>query len=561
MSAANRALKATSNRMSVSATETPAVVGTPNSPLNPRLCGGVPRQSGRSRDRAIAAETFIATRWRARHQICIVTIGWYVGRTHEVIGMANSFRNADKPRQGPAPRASVAPRSPGVPTPPIPLTNRALGPPPRNVEAASSPRQPIPTPIFARQTALRPVPPPATRFPPAAPRSHGVSSRDPATGRALPPSLDIRSRSPLKQLIPGSLPASETASRQVPPPPPAARPAPGASRSKGFSAPRTPLAGKAPAPSPPRDIHSRSQVRQPGSMPVPQNAPRTVSPRPPIAVAPRRVPLQPKFAAPVPTRPRVLQSMEVPWWQSAKKSLTNVALTAATAVGSAIFKYPNLIEMEGFTSCLCFVFNTAGQKNYNDFISDDSRELVFESIKSNWKDKHPGDPFFAVCPYDEDDNLTPEYQAVMLNDATLGIFGNRPLIVIIGHCSPGSSFISNDGHSKEYHISDVINAIRPALKSRSTIYLTPCNTGVGSATDPSFQTQFTTAIAKEAMGNDQLKHSSETLIVGTESVSVPAKGKVLTTGQSYSRVKVKKDAISRIGETNEAKFLKRQQKK
>jgi hypothetical protein len=474
--------------------------------------------------------------------------------------MAPPFRNADKARLGPAPRASVAPRSPGVPTPPIPLTNRA---PARNVEAASSLRQPIPSPIFAPQTALRPAPPPAIRFPPATPPSQGFSARDAATGTALPPSPDIRSRSPLKQLLPGAMPVSATNSGQVPPPPPAARPAPGASRSNRFSAPRIPLAGKAPAPPPPRDIHSRSPVRQlfPGSMPVPQNAPGTVSPRPPIAVAPRSVPLQPKLAAFVPARPRVLQSMEVPWWQSAKKSLTNVALTAATAVGSAIFKYPNLIEMEGFTSCLCFVFNTAGQKDYNDFISDDSRELVFESIKSNWKDNHPGDPFFAVCPYDEDDNLTPEYQAVMLNDATLGVFGSRPLIVIIGHCSPGSSFISNDGHSRQYQISDVINAIRPALKSRSTIYLTPCNTGVGSASDPSFQTQFTTAIAKEAMGNDQLKHSSETLIVGTESVSVPAKGKVLTTGQSYSRVKVKNDAISKIGETNEAKFLKRQQKK
>jgi hypothetical protein len=253
--------------------------------------------------------------------------------------------------------------------------------------------------------------------------------------------------------------------------------------------------------------------------------------------------------------------MELPWWQSAKKDLTNAALTAVTKVGSAIFKYPNLIEMEGFTSCICFVFNTAGKKDYNDFISDDSREIVFESIKGNWKDKHPGDPFFAVCPYDEDDNLTPEYRAIMLNDATVGVFGNRPLIVIIGHCSPGSSFISNDDHSKKYQIGDVISAIRPTLKSRSTIYLTPCNTGISSASDPSFQTQFTMAMSQEAMGHDQLQHRSETLIVGTESVSVPAKGKVLTTGQSYSRVKVKNDAISKIGDINEAKFIKRQQKK
>ncbi len=130
--------------------------------------------------------------------------------------------------------------------------------------------------------------------------------------------------------------------------------------------------------------------------------------------------------------------------------------------------------------------------------------------------------------------------------------------MIIGHCSPGSSFISNDDHSKAYEISDVISTIRPALKGRSTIYLTPCNTAVRSGSNPSFQTQFTMAMSKEVMGNDQLKRSSETLIIGTDSASVPAKGKVLTTGQSCSRVKAKNDAISKVGEINEAKFLKGQ---
>lgn len=66
------------------------------------------------------------------------------------------------------------------------------------------------------------------------------------------------------------------------------------------------------------------------------------------------------------------------------------------------------------------------------------------------------------------------------------------------------------------------------------------------------------AMSKEVMGNDQLKRSSETLIIGTDSASVPAKGKVLTTGQSCSRVKAKNDAISKVGEINEAKFLKGQ---
>jgi hypothetical protein len=144
-------------------------------------------------------------------------------------------------------------------------------------------------------------------------------------------------------------------------------------------------------------------------------------------------------------------------------------------------------------------------------------------------------------------------------DTRNGIFGTRPLIVIIGHCAPGSSEIQNDD-GKGYKISDVISSIRPALKNRCTIYLTPCNTGIASESSPSFQTQFTMAMAKEATSNPQLNQTSESLIIGTTSLSVPAKGKILTTGQTYSRVKVKNSTISDIGDIKEDKYLTRQKK-
>jgi len=255
----------------------------------------------------------------------------------------------------------------------------------------------------------------------------------------------------------------------------------------------------------------------------------------------------------VATTANVVQRMDDSW-KSFQKGFMDLALTTVTAVGSAIFKYPNPIEMQNFTSCLCLVFNAAGKTDCN-YKSGTSREVVFESIKHNWETHHHGGTFFDVCPYDENDQATTEWQQLMVNDAVSGIFGNRPLIVIIGHCAPGSSTIQNDD-GKAFAISDVISAIRPALKSRCTIYLTPCNTGVRSASSPSFQDQFTNEMLKELPGSGD----SERLIIGTTSTSVPAKGKVLTTGQTYSRVKTKSAVVTKAGEIDEPKFLKRQKK-
>lgn len=246
----------------------------------------------------------------------------------------------------------------------------------------------------------------------------------------------------------------------------------------------------------------------------------------------------------------VVQRME-----TVKKTFWDVALTAVTAVGSAMYKYPNPIEMQQFTCCVCLVFNAAGMSN-RDYKSEASREVVFESIKSNWEQHHSTKTFFDVCPFDENDELTDEYYAVMAKASKVG---TRPLIVITGHCAPGSSEIQND-EGKGYDINKVIAAIRGVMSNRCTIYLTPCNTGVPGKETESFQEQFTMGMLKEADRNPNLA-TSETLIIGTTSVSVPAIGKILTTGQTYSRVKLKSGDPKKFGMMNEEKFLKRQNKK
>lgn len=251
----------------------------------------------------------------------------------------------------------------------------------------------------------------------------------------------------------------------------------------------------------------------------------------------------------VPSSPNVVQRME-----SVKKGLANFGLSALTKVATLIYGLPNPFEMSNFTSCLCLVFNAAGRQN-RQYKGGPLRDAVFESIKATWEQHHLDGTFYDVCPYDELDNLTDEWQMLMMKDTNSSgaLFGDHPLIAIVGHCAPGASAIRSDDE-KEYGIPKVMAAIGPALKRRATIYLTPCNTGVKSDTSASFQEQFTQALPRETDADFKI------LTIGTTSKSIPAEGKVLTTGQTYALEK-QKSQHSTYTPISEDEFLRRQQKK
>jgi hypothetical protein len=251
----------------------------------------------------------------------------------------------------------------------------------------------------------------------------------------------------------------------------------------------------------------------------------------------------------VPSPPNVVQRME-----AVKKGMATFGLSVLTKAATLIYSLPNPFEMSNFTSCLCLVFNTAGRQDRK-YKGDALRDVVFESIKATWEQHHTKDTFYDVCPYDELDNLTDEWQMLMMEDkkSSGALFGERPLIAIVGHCAPGASAIRSDDQ-KEYGIPKVMEAIGPALKSRATIYLTPCNTGVASDASASFQEKFTRALPGATTEDFKI------LTIGTTSKSVPAEGKVLTTGHTYALEKQKSQA-SAYTPIEEKEFLRRQQKK
>ena len=206
-----------------------------------------------------------------------------------------------------------------------------------------------------------------------------------------------------------------------------------------------------------------------------------------------------------------------------RAELLSKAVDAVKAVTmSIIYTKPNPFAMENFTSCICFVFNVAG-KTQAEFTEGLLYRYIFDSIKSTWQSRKSKGPFYALCPYEPDGSMTQEWKDL----CTKTDFGDRPLIVVIGHCSPGRSTIQNDAHDTEYTITEVIQAISPVFRKRCTIYLTPCHTGVASAESKSFQDQFTAEL------NDR---GTEYFTIGTGSTSVPWGGQVMTTDQTYTHM-------------------------
>jgi hypothetical protein len=195
------------------------------------------------------------------------------------------------------------------------------------------------------------------------------------------------------------------------------------------------------------------------------------------------------------------------------------------AVGMSIINgTPNPFQMESFTSCICFVFNVAG-KSLEEFTAGWLYKHIFDSIKDSWTHWKTQAPFYALCPYDEQGDLTAECADVWKKSD----IGDRPLIVVIGHCSRGGAVITNDAKDKTYSIKEVIDAILPTLRNRCTIYLTPCYTGVANPSVPgskSFQERFTKKLNK--------RFEENYFTIGTTSMSVPLAGKVHTPGQTYT---------------------------
>jgi hypothetical protein len=194
---------------------------------------------------------------------------------------------------------------------------------------------------------------------------------------------------------------------------------------------------------------------------------------------------------------------------------------------------PSPLEMSGYTSCVCFVFNSPSKTI--DQVKDSGvlYKSVFSAVEKNWKSAHPKEPFIALCPFDENGKKTGEYSALLMS-AVSGTLGARPLFVAVGHCSPGSSTISADDSAANYSTDDIVNLLPSVFQPGCTIYLTPCSTAVpGDGGEQSFQDQFI-----DTMMN-LIDPTGDFITIGTNSTSVPNPilGNVLTTGHTYKKGK------------------------
>ena len=196
---------------------------------------------------------------------------------------------------------------------------------------------------------------------------------------------------------------------------------------------------------------------------------------------------------------------------------------------STIFSIPNIFEMTQFTSCVCLVFNQADMAiNEIKQISGDYRK-TFEQVKEKWKMGGKERPFISMCPCDAEGKATIEFSKFCATAIDFSILGSNPLIVIIGHCSPGSSSISGDkGTGLNFTVTQVFDVIRPLMTKNCTIFLTPCSTAVSTKGSPSFQDH----LINEAEDTDPGAY-----IIGTNSTSIPIGGEVVSTGYTVKHTK------------------------
>jgi hypothetical protein len=242
------------------------------------------------------------------------------------------------------------------------------------------------------------------------------------------------------------------------------------------------------------------------------------------------------------------------YWQSFRRTAVDLALNALTTAGSVVCTSPNPFEGNTYTACICLVFNSAGRADPN-FKTDDTRTIVFAEFKSAWCSRHDNGRFFAVVPYDECGKLTLQWRNLiaLADSAGAEVLGlpPRPLITVVGHCSPGSSAICSDD-GKAYDVNQVLDVIEPLLQPRCTIYLTPCSTAVQTSASQSFLSQFAAALQDRVMVT-HMQPDTEILIVGMNSISIPAKGIVLATGHTYVSV-----TLNGAAPIDEQTFLERQ---
>lgn len=340
--------------------------------------------------------------------------------------------------------------------------------------------------------------------------------------------------------------ANSTVKRNPPVAPPIYRPQPvpkvlQAKRTPGQSqpagqAPRRPVAPPVYRPeakktvqpktvlSPQRSKTTPPPVYRPEPKKVAQPTPRRVMvhrPQPGIVRAPtgQQVQMKSKIGGQPPNlgRARVIQRME-----DKKKSEESMLYKFGSFVApkfNRIFSIPNIFEMEQFTSCICLIFNQVN-KSIDEVmnISGDYRKN-FEDLKERWARGGKNRPFYAMCPYNEEQSLSLEFSKFcgqcMVNDDMLGF---SPLIVVVGHCSAGSGFISNDDQTVFFTVGQVFDAIRPLMKRGCTVFLTPCSTAASKKTEKSFQDRLIGTLDPT---------DPEMYVIGTNSDSQPVGGEVL----------------------------------
>jgi hypothetical protein len=199
----------------------------------------------------------------------------------------------------------------------------------------------------------------------------------------------------------------------------------------------------------------------------------------------------------------------------------------------------NPLARKNYTSCVCLVITD--EKDMISSVQETgwsvANELLGQSIlwgfKNKWGDERP----FLTCMYGGNEEAS--YQSAM-EILAMDCLGKWPLIVLVGHTSPGSETIQTVERGASYEVDKVAKAAKRFITDCAavTVYLSSCDSGSDGDGRESFQKRFDQYLALTTL--EEFPFFSIGTLSGT--TPIPLLGVVAASGLRFTYRGVELDA-------------------
>lgn len=271
-------------------------------------------------------------------------------------------------------------------------------------------------------------------------------------------------------------------------------------------------------------------VAQPKATPPKVSARERLSPHP-ATVQRKGSPSPPATPARPQPRSGAGDAIQPMWFGGLRTKVTN--LVSGLVDG---FSFDPL-SRPGYTSCVCLVFTNKSDADIPkapDYFGPE----ILEGMEKRWLKGRQGPPL-RYCSVNDETVREPTsrfWQILLAHDNGQSSLGSRPLIILIGHCAPGSDSLSTmekEHQGFKWVTAQVFEVVQRVFamddQAHPTVFLSMCSSGEPGHGEPSFQDRFDARLAASLLDRG---FPDEFFSIGTigSSCPLPFLGKVVTTG-------------------------------